>query len=198
MRNSEVTRERILEAAMAEFSAYGIMGARVDRIAKNAGCNKNMIYIYFENKQTLFNTILRLHLTRVYQEIDFTPEDLPGFAVRVFDFAISNPELMRLLVWSNIEQQAEGLGDRDDSRSLKVQSIAAAQQSGKIGTAFPPAFILTTVMTLATAWTVANPFGLPLDSESMKNVDALRDGIAGTVKLMIQAETVEASSEEKR
>lgn len=40
MRNAEATRERILEAAMAEFSAFGIAGARVDRIAKTAGCNK--------------------------------------------------------------------------------------------------------------------------------------------------------------
>lgn len=59
MRNAEATRERILEAATAEFSAYGIAGARVDRIAKTAGCNKNLIYIYFENKETLFTTVLQ-------------------------------------------------------------------------------------------------------------------------------------------
>ena len=57
MRNAEATRERILEAALAEFSAYGIAGARVDRIAQAAGCNKNLIYIYFEDKETLFTTV---------------------------------------------------------------------------------------------------------------------------------------------
>ena len=46
MGNAEAMRERILEAASAEFSAYGVAGARVDRIAKAAGCNKNLIYIY--------------------------------------------------------------------------------------------------------------------------------------------------------
>ena len=33
-RNAEATKERILDAALAEFSAYGIAGARVDRIAQ--------------------------------------------------------------------------------------------------------------------------------------------------------------------
>ncbi|WP_420901653.1 TetR/AcrR family transcriptional regulator [Paenibacillus whitsoniae] len=46
-----------MEAAMEEFSSYGIAGARVERIAKNAGCNKNMIFIYFGNKETLFTTL---------------------------------------------------------------------------------------------------------------------------------------------
>ena len=64
MRNAEATRERILDAATAEFSAHGIAGARVDRIARTAGCNKNLIYIYFENKETLFTTVLQKHLAR--------------------------------------------------------------------------------------------------------------------------------------
>jgi AcrR family transcriptional regulator len=80
---------------MAEFSTYGIAGARVDRIAKTAGCNKNLIYIYFENKETLFSTILQKHLTRVYEDLSFTPDDLPGYAARVFDFAMAHPDLMR-------------------------------------------------------------------------------------------------------
>ncbi|WP_258112671.1 TetR/AcrR family transcriptional regulator [Alicyclobacillus sp. SP_1] len=56
MGNAEVTKEHIFEAAMEEFSSYGIAGARVDRIARNAGCNKNLIYIYFDSKESLFTT----------------------------------------------------------------------------------------------------------------------------------------------
>src|ERR1700726_400392 len=107
LRNAEATKERILEAAMEEFSAYGIAGARVDRIAENAGCNKNLIYIYFKNKETLFTTTMDKHLARVYEELPFTPEDLPGFAARVFDFAMAHPDLMQLLAWSGLEQQAD-------------------------------------------------------------------------------------------
>jgi AcrR family transcriptional regulator len=76
MRNAEATRERILEAALAEFSAHGIAGARVDRIARTARCNKNLIYIYFDDKETLFATVLRKHLLRIHEEQPFTPDDL--------------------------------------------------------------------------------------------------------------------------
>src|SRR5882672_9492846 len=105
MGKADATRERILDAAMAEFSAYGVAGARVDRIAKTAGCNKNLIYVYFENKETLFTTVLEKHLLRVYEELAFTADDLPGYAARVFDFTMANPDLMRLMAWSNLEQQ---------------------------------------------------------------------------------------------
>ena len=40
MRNADATREKILDAAMKEFSAYGIAGARVDRIERTANCIK--------------------------------------------------------------------------------------------------------------------------------------------------------------
>lgn len=188
MRNAGETQQRILEAAMTEFSAFGITGARVDRIAKNAGCNKNMIYIYFENKQTLFNKILDTHLTRIYEDIVFTPEDLPGYAVRVFDFAIENPDLMRLLVWSNMEQQAESLGKREAAHEEKVKLLEEAQTSGQVGTAFTPSFILTMIMTLATTWSMANPFGLVFDSNSLKNINALRSSVARAVELIVDAE----------
>ncbi|QSF48013.1 TetR family transcriptional regulator [Paenibacillus tianjinensis] len=184
MRNAEATRERILEAAMAEFSAHGIAGARVDRIAKNADCNKNMIYIYFENKEMLFTTILQKNLTRVYEEITFTPDDLPGYAVRVFDFAMSNPDLMRLMAWFSLEQKADSPVERGQVHDQKVKSLTEAQNSGQVGAAFPPEFILTTIMTIATAWTAANPFGPLLDPKSIKNVEPLRDAISRVVRLI--------------
>ena len=51
-RDAEQTKQRLLEAAIAEFSAYGIAGARVDRIAAGAGVNKSLIYSYFGSKRS--------------------------------------------------------------------------------------------------------------------------------------------------
>src|ERR1700685_4644069 len=99
MRNAEATRERILKAALAEFSAHGIAGARVDRIATAARCNKNLIYIYFQDKESLFCTVLLKHLLRIHAEQPFTPDDLPGYSAKVFDWAMANPDLMRLMAW---------------------------------------------------------------------------------------------------
>ncbi|QNE16598.1 TetR/AcrR family transcriptional regulator [Kribbella qitaiheensis] len=182
MGKADVTRERILEAAMAEFSAYGVAGARVDRIAKTAGCNKNLIYVYFGNKETLFTTVLDKHLSRVYAEMDPTPEDLPGKAGRVFDFAMENRDLMRLLAWSNLEEQATEPAARAMAQDSKVAGIAAAQAEGKTNPDFPADFLLTVVMTLATAYTAANPFGhFPEETE---DTQALREHIVEAVRLM--------------
>ena len=49
-RNSEATRQRILQAATLEFARKGFDGARIDDIARQANANKQMLYHYFGNK----------------------------------------------------------------------------------------------------------------------------------------------------
>ncbi|HEV3448979.1 MAG TPA: hypothetical protein VG099_30360, partial [Gemmataceae bacterium] len=47
----------------------------------------------FEDKETLFTTVLQKHLVRIHEEQPFTPDDLPGYAAKVFDWARANPAL---------------------------------------------------------------------------------------------------------
>src|SRR5579862_2089136 len=54
------TRARILDAALTEFSAYGLAGARTDRIATAAGVNKALLYYYFESKENLYGAALEM------------------------------------------------------------------------------------------------------------------------------------------
>ena len=49
-RDAQATRQRIFDAATAEFAQYGIAGARIDRIAAAAGSNKAMIYHLFRQQ----------------------------------------------------------------------------------------------------------------------------------------------------
>ena len=136
MRNAEATKERILEAALAEFSAHGIAGARVDRIAHAARCNKNLIYIYFTDKETLFTTVLTRHLMRIHEEQPFTPDDLPGYAAKVFDWAMANPDLMRLVAWSALEK-AKGPDKRGATLDAKLAALTEAQDACRVEAAFP-------------------------------------------------------------
>jgi TetR/AcrR family transcriptional regulator len=48
------TRARILDAALQEFSAHGLAGARTEQIASIAGVNKALLYYYFESKENLY------------------------------------------------------------------------------------------------------------------------------------------------
>jgi AcrR family transcriptional regulator len=156
----------------------------VDRIAKAAGCNKNLIYVYFENKETLFATVLQQNLLRVYADLTFTADDLPGYATRVFDFAIAYPDLMRLMAWSNLERNTHTLAERVASHDDKVAEMTKAQNAAQLATTFPPSFLLTAVMTLATAWTAASPFGASLDPDSVKGLAELRQRVADAVALL--------------
>lgn len=61
--------------------------------------------------------------------------------------------------------------------------------------ALPPSFLLTAIMALATAWTAANPFGLPVAADAAKNTAELREDIAGAVRLLANHPTPEGQSQ---
>jgi AcrR family transcriptional regulator len=187
VRNAEATQERILEAALAEFSAYGIAGARVDRIAKTAKCNKNLIYIYFEDKENLFATVLHKHLLRIHEEYPFTPDDLPAYAAKVFDFAMSNPDLMRLMTWSALEN-AKASVERAKSLDMKVAALTKAQDAGHVGAVFSPDFLMIAIMSIATAWSAGSPYGPAVNPNIAERAATLRKSISEAVRLLAKAD----------
>jgi len=185
MRNAGVTKEKILDAAMAEFSAYGIAGARVDRIAATAGCNKNLIYVYFENKESLFITVLKKNLAYVYDKMPVLTENLPGYAADLFDFSMANPQLMRLLAWANLEKQSSIYLERADSITQKLGELAKAQRAGIASDRLSPASLLTLILTIATAWSAANPFGQLINPIAQDGRDNLRQTVASAIGSLI-------------
>ena len=63
-RSSE-TRARILDAALREFSALGMAGARMDQIAATAGVNKALLYYHFDSKEKLYIAALEMISARI-------------------------------------------------------------------------------------------------------------------------------------
>jgi hypothetical protein len=124
---------------------------------------------------------------RIHEEQPFTPDDLPGFAAKVFDWAQANPDLMRLLAWSALEQQAKGHAERVEALSAKVAALTEAQNAGRVGTAFPPDFLLIAVMSLATTWSVASPFGPSVNPKAAEHPAALRESLIEAVRLLASA-----------
>ncbi len=53
-RRADATRKAILRAAIREFSAHGLAGARTDAIAESAKVNKALLYYYFKSKSGLY------------------------------------------------------------------------------------------------------------------------------------------------
>ena len=57
MKDGEITKNRILEAAMNDFAKYGYEGSRMERIAGNVGINKASLYFHFKGKEELFRSL---------------------------------------------------------------------------------------------------------------------------------------------
>jgi len=55
---AEQTRRAILDAAIREFSAHGLSGARTEAIAESAGANKALLYYYFKSKKGLYEAAI--------------------------------------------------------------------------------------------------------------------------------------------
>lgn len=52
------SKKRILAAAREEFASSGFTGARVQRIARRAGVNKQLLYYYFGSKERLYRAVV--------------------------------------------------------------------------------------------------------------------------------------------
>jgi AcrR family transcriptional regulator len=102
-RDPEATKARILAAALREFSAKGIAGARVDAIAARAKVNKRMLYYYFGSKEGLFREILRRRLhertATLHERGALGAQPLAERATR----AAGDAEYTRLLMWEALE-----------------------------------------------------------------------------------------------
>lgn len=72
-------RETILAAALEEFSARGFAATRLDDIARRAGVAKGTIYLYFHDKEALFQELVRAMLSPVVGSLEAAPmADLPA------------------------------------------------------------------------------------------------------------------------
>jgi len=71
-------REAILSAALDEFSSRGFEAARLDDVARRAGVAKGTIYLYFRDKESLFQELIRAMLTPLVGTIEAMGKaDLP-------------------------------------------------------------------------------------------------------------------------
>jgi AcrR family transcriptional regulator len=85
-------REAILAAALDEFSEAGFAGARLDDVARRAGVAKGTIYLYFTDKEALFQELVRAMLTPLVGTLQgLAKADIPvhGLADRMVEFFVT-------------------------------------------------------------------------------------------------------------
>jgi AcrR family transcriptional regulator len=154
MGDASETRRRILAAATAEFAAYGIAGARVDRIAATTPINKSQIYSYFGSKEKLFDAVFSARVDADVDTVPFDPDDLPGYAARLYDMYLDDPCLVRLLSWARLERTPTGalfahLPNRDAD---VLQAISDGQARGILVDDIGAEDLWSMVIALASTW----------------------------------------------
>ena len=100
-------REAILEAALDEFSARGFAAARLEDVAKRAGVAKGTIYLYFADKEALFQELVRFQIGPVmsaFETVLASPLPLKSLidqAIEIFTrevFGTRRKQVMRLII----------------------------------------------------------------------------------------------------
>ena len=175
-RDAEATKARIFEAATEEFAAYGIAGARVDRIAQHAQANKQLIYAYFGDKEKLFYKVLDKALVQVAEMVSTDITDLDRWVDEHIDYHAKHPELLRLLMWEALEVSPDNIcrtEARAERYGVKKQRIADAQERGLARKDIPSSALLILLMGL-TNYPVMMPqvrdliFGPEFDAEQLR------------------------------
>jgi len=150
-RDSGATKALLLRAATEEFAEYGLAGARIDRIADRAGANKRLIYVYFGDKDALFDAVIDEQSRLVTDAVPLEDGDLVAFAATRFDYVLANPQARRIAVWRAFER-SDPTEDEVASYRARLDSVEAAQRSGRLRTDIPAADLFALVLRMTESW----------------------------------------------
>ena len=152
-RDPKRTRERILTAALKEFSTRGLAGARVDRIARRARINKRMLYHYFGNKDELFREIMTRKLEERVAWATAAPDEPGETLTHWFRLACEDRDWVRLLEWEALSVgDGPVLSEAERRRAFDsgVAKLRAVQAKGLLPRQLDPRHLLLSMVALTT------------------------------------------------
>ncbi|MFJ5958056.1 TetR/AcrR family transcriptional regulator [Paenarthrobacter sp. NPDC092416] len=196
--DTERTKGLLLQAATVEFCTRGLAGARIDRIATEAGVNKERIYQYFGNKNALFDAVIVAALSTVMDEVPIEghgPEAMADYAGRLFDHHQKDATAPRLLFWEGLERGSDvvGLPTRMANCASKVNNTLAALPDIAREDA---ADLLITIVSLCDASPVLPALDGLMAGTEPGRVEKRRAAVVRTVQLAAEALVAEARERE--
>ncbi|MFI5708304.1 TetR/AcrR family transcriptional regulator [Kribbella sp. NPDC051620] len=187
-RDSVATKALLLKAATEEFAEYGLAGARIDRIAERAGANKRLLYVYFGDKNQLFDAVVQEQTDAVLQSAPMDDGDLCAFAIARFDYILANPDSRRIAAWRTFEQTEPSDTERGAFRA-RIEAVEKAQRAGRIRTDIPAADLFAFVLRLTESWLSGPPALLAAGSKdplSPKRLQQHRTALQAAVRSLVE------------
>lgn len=182
MKSGRITKEKIINAAVKEFSQKGFLGARVDSIANLAEVNKAMIFYYFSSKEKLYGVVLKSILKELFDELrkkgvvklSLTPEEFVEMFPEIYiNFFMKNTEFLKIIGLDMIRDPANFKDKIKDVFGISVKMIPVNlkrviskwYQKGQISESDPVHFFMN-VISLCVFPIIFRPF-----PEAIFNVD---------------------------
>ena len=147
---------RIIDLAEPVFFTKGYDAATIIEIAKACGYNKRSIYMYFRDKEELFLAVVLRGLEQLHERLEKAAgqEDIRALGRAFFDFSLSSPDYLRLIMiyeaFACVYQKADGCAPEqgpykqrcqqqtDATADLMVRCIESAVSKGTIKTDLAP------------------------------------------------------------
>jgi AcrR family transcriptional regulator len=120
-------RKEILDAAFAEFTAKGYAGASMAAIARRAQASKETLYAWFENKETLFNTVFESRLAGMVSRVGSVAVQDPAPAVVL---PIVAQDVIRFMLAIAPLNQAMSVGEPSD-KALRLVGQTIAEERAR-------------------------------------------------------------------
>jgi TetR/AcrR family transcriptional regulator len=142
-RDPERSRRLLMEAAVAEFAAHGMSGARVGDIAARAGVNKQLISYYFGGKQGLYEAISD-QWRRDEQDFAQPGAPLPELAAEYARQTSRAPDLARLVIREGLDGPPGPPASESAQRERFEQMLAdlrRRQRAGELAPDLDPAAV---------------------------------------------------------
>ena len=98
-RRKQARPAEILDAALKVFAQKGFAAARMDDIAKEAGVTKGTIYLYFENKEAVFKSLVHEAVGTTLSDVATGARTYQGSARILLRMILTR--IMQLLIDSN-------------------------------------------------------------------------------------------------
>ncbi len=103
----ETKKDKILSASLKEFADNGFDKASTDKISRDAGVSKGLVFHYFKNKENLYITTINMCIDDIfeaYEGFDYYDPDFCSALTKLmelkYNFFVKNPLHYSLLIKS--------------------------------------------------------------------------------------------------
>ena len=138
-------RKRIVEAAAEEFARVGFEGARIERIAERAACNRSLVYFYFGDRAGLFQAVLNEAAEHREAQMGAQPATLADGLVYWFGQNWEEPRRIRLIMQEALAPSAAlpTADRRGQYLARQLEVVKAFQAAGLLRADLRPQHLLT-------------------------------------------------------